>query len=326
MSTSSEAVTPSPPTPDPPPRKLAGSPKSGQRGVALVATSDEMEPPPEPWITPEIVKGWVTSLGLHAILLLTLAFWYFSPKVSQQKKFDTRLAGTDSGVEDGQFDRGGLNTPITIPLGDPEPTPETAPLALKPTALEALEDKLKNFASDKPSAEGGLKNPNPGAGDGDGFGLARYGNGGEKIHGVEVKVGDPQFTLIWDSEADLDLHVIEPGGKEIYWEDRQGKQGGELDVDNTNGYGPENIYWLEPNEEGAKIKGQGPAGDYKWFVVYWGGFGGIDRETRWKVRIKHAGKVNVVSGKFRGKNERSKVHTIHIDGPERPRPTEADTE
>ena len=137
-----------------------------------------------------------------------------------------------------------------------------------------------------------MPNDNPGAGEGDGFGLARFGEGGELIRGVAVKVGDPQFTLIWDTDADLDLHVIEPGGKEIYWEDPKGKKGGELDVDNTKGFGPENIYWLVESDGpgSAKVKGPGPPGDYQWFVVYWGGFGGIAKPTHWKVRIKHGGK------------------------------------
>ena len=115
--------------------------------------------------------------------------------------------------------------------------------------------------------------------------------GESSIRGVAVKVGDPQFTLIWDTDADLDLHVIEPGGKEIYWEEPKGKQGGELDVDNTKGFGPENIYWLVESDGpgSAKVKGPGPAGDYQWFVVYWGGFGGIAKPTHWKVRIKHGG-------------------------------------
>ena len=77
-----------------------------------------------------------------------------------------------------------------------------------------------------PSGGGGQANDNPGAGDGDGFGLARFGEGGELIRGVAVKVGDPQFTLIWNTDGvDLDLHVLEPGGKEIYWEEPKGTGG-----------------------------------------------------------------------------------------------------
>ena len=131
-----------------------------------------------------------------------------------------------------------------------------------------------------------------------------------------MKVGDPQFTLIWDTDGvDLDLHVIEPGGKEIFWEDPKGNKGGELDVDNTKGFGPENVYWLvESDGPGSeKVKGPGPPGVYKWYVVYWGGFGGIAKPTHWQVRVKHAGKVTVYHGKFKALNERSKTYTLTVD-------------
>ena len=187
-------------------------------------------------------------------------------------------------------------------------------IELKPANLEAFVAPSRGL---RPSGGGGVDNTNPGAGEGDGFGLARFGEGGEVIRGVAVKVGDPQFTLIWDTDADLDLHVIEPGGKEIYWEEPKGKQGGELDVDNTKGFGPENIYWLVESDGpgSAKVKGPGPAGQYQWFVVYWGGFGGIPKPTHWKVRIKHDGKVTVVNGKFRALNERSRTYTLKLDPP-----------
>ena len=136
---------------------------------------------------------------------------------------------------------------------------------------------------------------------------------------MAVKVGDPQFTLLWDTEADIDLHVIEPGGKEIYWEEPNGKKGGELDVDPTIGFGPENLYWLHEYEEtGTEDQGSGPPGEYKWFVVYWGAFGGVAKATRWKVRIKHDNKVTVVTGRLRNLNERSRVYTLKVDSPSGP--------
>ena len=117
----------------------------------------------------------------------------------------------------------------------------------------------------------------------------------------------------------IDLHVIEPGGKEIYWEEPKGARGGELDVDNTKGYGPENVYWLVDSDaaDSEKVKGPGPPGIYKWFVVYWGGFGGIAKPTHWQVRVKHGGKVTVYHGKFHALNERSKVYTLTVDLPTR---------
>jgi hypothetical protein len=192
------------------------------------------------------------------------------------------------------------------------------PAPLTHLDLDPIEPQVTARRTKAPSAGGGRPNDNPGAGDGDGFGLARFGEGGELIRGVQVKVGDPQFTLIWDTDAvDLDLHVIEPGGKEIYWEDPKGNKGGELDVDNTKGFGPENVYWLVESDDPdkPKVKGPGPSGVYKWYVVYWGGFGGIAKPTHWQVRVKHAGKVTVYHGKFKALNERSKVYSLKVDPP-----------
>ena len=284
--------------------------------VAPLVKAAEDEVFEEPWFSGETIKGWGSSVILHAVLLLVLAFRYFAPKLREAKTISTRLAGSEMGVEDGLNNTGGLNTPLTLAEALTPATPEPVISTFQPLDIQPLEPKVAApslSGAAKASAEGGVNNPNPGAGNGDGFGLARFGQGGETIRGVEVKVGDPQFTLLWDNDVDLDLHVIEPGGKEIYWEDPKGTQGGELDVDNTKGYGPENVYWLREGPNGGEqVKGPGPPGEYKWFVVYWGGFGGIPKPTKWKVRIKHEGKVTVVSGKFKALNERSKVHTVTV--------------
>jgi len=285
------------------------------RAKPLVVTGKASEEPDVRVLSPEAVKGWASSLALHGLLLLTLAFWYFAPKAPPAKPIDTRLMGSEMGVGDGLSITGGLNTPLAMPEA-PNESPEPILTALKPLDLTSLVPKKPQEprGAETPSGEGGMDSDNPGAGDGDGFGLARFGQGGENIRGVEVKVGDPQFTLLWDTEVDLDLHVVEPGGKEIYWEDPKGRRGGELDVDNTKGFGPENVYWFkDADAKGeAKVKGAGPPGEYRWYVVYWGGFGGIVRPTRWKVRIKHDGKVTVVTGKFKTLNERSRIYTLHV--------------
>jgi hypothetical protein len=274
---------------------------------------------PEPWWTPESLKGWAASCGLHAVLLVVLALCYFAPDANRPLAFDSRLAGSPNGVPGGDQLTGGLNTPLPMP-----PAPLAAdemmitPAPLTRLDLEPIQPELTARINKAPSGGGGRPNDNPGAGDGDGFGLARFGQGGELIRGVQVKVGDPQFTLIWDTDdVDLDLHVLEPGGKEIFWEDPKGNKGGELDVDNTKGFGPENVYWLVESEGpgSEKVKGPGPPGVYKWYVVYWGGFGGISKPTHWQVRVKHDGKVTVYHGKFKALNERSKIYTLTVEKP-----------
>lgn len=301
--------------PKPPQEPREAIPVAGPATPDLPVLSGDEEEAVEPWYTPEKLKGWATSLSLHGVIIVAMGLWVFSPKLASPRRFDTRLAGADMGVEEGLSATGGLNTPLDLTASEDPPLAPLTAVPLKPLDVGALAPKLTDLsAAAKTSAGGGMNNPNAGAGNGDGFGLARFGQGGESIRGVAVKVGDPQFTLLWDSEADLDLHVIEPGGKEIYWEDPKGVRGGELDVDNTKGFGPENIYWMRAVEGSSeKVKGAGPPGEYKWFVAYWGGFGGIPRPTRWKVRIKHAGKVTIITGKFKALNERSKMHTLKVD-------------
>jgi hypothetical protein len=296
-------------------------PAKGRVSAEVIAPVVEVaeEESEQPWFTPESIKGWASSLAVHAVLLIGLGFWWLAPRGNMPLRFDSRLAGSERGVEDGLTNHGGLNTALTIPEA-PEPSralPDPVLSSIKPFELEPLEPKFSTLVgADRASAEGGMRNDNPGAGDGDGFGLARFGQGGEVVQGVEVKVGDPQFTLIWDTKADIDLHVIEPGGKEIYWEERRGAQGGELDVDDIDGFGPENIYWLrEDPATGDRVKGPGPPGEYKWFVHYYGGFGEGARLTHWKVRIKHEGKVTVVTGKLKALNERSRTYTLEVKPP-----------
>jgi hypothetical protein len=255
-------------------------------------------------LSPWELHGWAYSVVAHAILLLILGLWYFGGKTSQVKTFDSRLFGNEAGVEDGMEALGGLDTPLKMPdLVQPTPTTDSTFTRLAPTDTSY---PLPGFVGNT---------GNLGGGQGDGFGLAKFGNGGEEVRGVKVQVGDPQFTLLWNSVADIDLHVIEPGGKEIYWNDRKGNQGGELDVDNTDGYGPENIYWLKQNPDGSKDLGAGPPGEYRWYVKYYGGNRGVPVATSWKVRIKHEGRVEILNGRLTVPGSQSKIYTLTVSGP-----------
>ncbi len=74
-------------------------------------------------------------------------------------------------------------------------------------------------------------------------------------------IGNLKVTLMWDFEGDIDLHVIEPSGREIYYRNPQDPTtGGTLDVDNQAGGtgSAENIYWANP-----------PSGVYKIFLFYY---------------------------------------------------------
>lgn len=69
-----------------------------------------------------------------------------------------------------------------------------------------------------------------------------------------------RVVLAWDSDGtDLDLHVVSPDGQHTYYGNRVVRNGGALDVDVTNGYGPE-IY-ANPTP---------PSGVYHIYVNYYG--------------------------------------------------------
>ena len=82
----------------------------------------------------------------------------------------------------------------------------------------------------------------------------------------ELGTGDVQITLRWDSKADLDLHVIDPDGEEIYYNNSRADSGGELDVDsndscdNATSSPVENVYWPS---------GDAPFGEYVVIVDYY---------------------------------------------------------
>jgi uncharacterized protein YfaP (DUF2135 family) len=84
--------------------------------------------------------------------------------------------------------------------------------------------------------------------------------------GPVLGTGDVQITLRWSGTADLDLHVIDPFGEEIWFGNEFSQSGGELDVDANAGCDDimsspvENVYWPT---NGA------PNGTYQIEVVYY---------------------------------------------------------
>jgi hypothetical protein len=284
---------------------------AGVRGQ--VQTDDEHRDPEAPVLTPAAVKSWASSLGLHALLLLIFAFWVITSAGKDTRTFDTRLGG-EAGGSPGNGDGGplvgldGLDEPLTMAPAPPTKSEASlSSLAISEIALDV--DAAPKADAKARGPRNGVELPNPGGrgGNGSGFGLAKFGNGTENIGGIGVKVGDPQFTLIWDTLADIDIHVIEPGGSEIFWEHVHGDKGGELDVDDIDGFGPENVYW---------VQGQGPPGEYKWYVHYYGGLGGRNVPTHWQVRVKHLGKITVYKGILYNIGAKSKPHVLTVGGKE----------
>lgn len=65
--------------------------------------------------------------------------------------------------------------------------------------------------------------------------------------------GEFSATLTWDTQTDIDLHLLEPSGYHIFYRDASTRRGPTvlLDADNTLGYGPENVYTDRPAAAGV---------------------------------------------------------------------------
>ncbi len=139
----------------------------------------------------------------------------------------------------------------------------------------------------------------------DGF-ILRYGIGDGATFGftptpvtvVPVGTGQVQVSLSWSTQADVDLHVVDPTGEEIYWLSRNSASGGMLDLDSNAACGSdgprnENITW--PLNDA-------PAGEYKVLVDYWSNCGAA--ATPFVVTVNVKGRdATTFTGTFTGSGD-----------------------
>jgi hypothetical protein len=88
----------------------------------------------------------------------------------------------------------------------------------------------------------------------------------------DLGTGDVQVTLVWSTVADLDLHVVDPFGEEVWFDDPLSSSGGELDVDmhsscEGSSSPVENVFWPP---------GSAPRGSYRAMVHFYGACEGSD--------------------------------------------------
>ena len=115
---------------------------------------------------------------------------------------------------------------------------------------------------------------------------------------VQVGTGDVQVTLAWDSDSDVDLHVVDPSGQEVYWANRDVPSGGNLDLDSNAGCSLDDVR----NENIVWPVGQAPQGTYTVRVDYWSSCG--VEATDYTVLVNNGGNVEVFSGQFTGTGDR----------------------
>jgi hypothetical protein len=112
-----------------------------------------------------------------------------------------------------------------------------------------------------------------------------------------VGTGDVQISVTWNSDADVDLHVVEPNGTEIYYASPRSSTGGELDLDSNAGCSgdntrAENIRWPS---------GRAPTGQYIVRVDYWSACGASS--TSYVVRVINGSSSQTFTGTFTGSGD-----------------------
>ena len=118
---------------------------------------------------------------------------------------------------------------------------------------------------------------------------------GAAVTFVPVLSGDIQVSVAWDSPADVDLHVVEPGTEEIYYGNDQSAAGGVLDLDSnaacgTDGPRNENITYPSVTP---------PSGTYTVRLDYWDACGASATNYVVTIRVEgHA--IQVFQGQFTG--------------------------
>ncbi len=110
--------------------------------------------------------------------------------------------------------------------------------------------------------------------------------------------GALQISLSWNTDdTDLDLWVTDPSGTLIYFGNRTSPTGGQLDRDDTDGFGPENIFWLDDTA---------PDGAYRVEVDYYGG----SAVTNYVVTVNAPRTSRRFEGTLRRANDRDLVTVV----------------
>ena len=115
---------------------------------------------------------------------------------------------------------------------------------------------------------------------------------------IRVGTGDVQVTLSWDTDSDVDLHVVDPSGEEIFYGNRESASGGMLDLDSNAGCAIDGVR----NENITWSIGAAPQGTYIVRVDYWSSCDAL--RTNYTVVINNGGDTQIVNGTFTGAGDR----------------------
>lgn len=116
-----------------------------------------------------------------------------------------------------------------------------------------------------------------------------------RVQPGDLSLSDIAATLRWTGASDVDLHVIDALGQEVYWDRTSTPEGGRLDLDSNPGCELDNV-----NQEIISWPaGKAPTGDYRVFVQYYDACGVSSSPYTVSLSIKNRA-VQTYSGTLTG--------------------------
>lgn len=147
----------------------------------------------------------------------------------------------------------------------------------------------------------------------DGAGLGAYAR--QQVRFLQVGTGDIQISVAWTDSADVDLHVVDPNGEEIYFAHRDAASGGTLDLDANAACGmntlPDQSRAFVSNENVVWASGEAIPGTYRVILDYWSDCG-VTR-TDWVVTVQRVGAgPQIFTGSFTGSSSGIPDDTVSV--------------
>jgi hypothetical protein len=122
----------------------------------------------------------------------------------------------------------------------------------------------------------------------------------QSVRVIQVGTGDVQVSVSWSDSSDVDLHVIDPNGAEIYYGQKTSPSGGELDLDSNAACSRNSDNTFKSNENVVWPTGSGASGTYTVKLDYWSGCG-MAVATDYVVTVATAGGTpQIFTGSFTG--------------------------
>jgi hypothetical protein len=133
---------------------------------------------------------------------------------------------------------------------------------------------------------------------GDGATLGAYSSQNVRI--ISVGTGDVQVSVSWSDSSDVDLHVIDPNGDEIFYGAKTSPSGGNLDLDSNAACSRNSDNTFKSNENVVWPLGGGAHGTYTVKLAYWSACG-VTVPTEYVITVAVVGSApQFFTGSFTG--------------------------